>query len=619
MFKPFRLFDFNVITDPRKLDHLETIELASDSSDNDDDAPKACSKDQDVFVIQAFGMNTEGKTLSLWITGFKPFFYAKVDDKWTESKMHGFLEHLANKMGKKFSESLMRDECELVNKKKLYGFDGGKTHKFIKLVFSSVSAYNKAKNLWYLKYEEGKTRKLKPCGFQYGLFSTDLYESNIPPLLKFFHIKKLSPSGWIGLPNTDVIEIADDVTTCDFEYEIDYKKILSLKNKEDPIPYKICSFDIEASSSHGDFPLPIKNYKKLATDILDAIVSEPVVTDALLRELLLAAFGQESYEYDVPPVYPKRMKSLELIQEDVNKILLREFIPKQEAEAKSTGDVSMDMFLDDDDDEDIRKVNKKTSLPAAKTTISKFLSDTGVDRESKLTQLTKMLDDNLPPLKGDEVTFIGSTFIEYGKTEPYRENCIVVDTSDAISGVEIESYSTEREALLAWTKLIQREHPDIVIGYNIFGFDYKFMYLRAREVGCIEEFLELSKNRDEICGELMDDGRYKIKEGSIVLASGQYDLHYVEMPGRIQIDMHNYFRRDYNLQSYKLDHVAGNFIGDKIKKLELCQDELTGKDIMKVTSKNLTGLSEGDFITFEEISHSSNMYMNGRKNITQGL
>ena len=27
--------------------------------------------------------------------------------------------------------------------------------------------------------------------------------------------------------------------------------------------YKICSFDIEASSSHGDFPVPIKDYKKL--------------------------------------------------------------------------------------------------------------------------------------------------------------------------------------------------------------------------------------------------------------------------------------------------------------------------------------------------------------------
>ena len=31
------------------------------------------------------------------------------------------------------------------------------------------------------------------------------------------------------------------------------------------------SFDIEASSSHGDFPVPIKTYKKLATNVIDIL------------------------------------------------------------------------------------------------------------------------------------------------------------------------------------------------------------------------------------------------------------------------------------------------------------------------------------------------------------
>ena len=31
----------------------------------------------------------------------------------------------------------------------------------------------------------------------------------------------------------------------------------------------MCSFDIEASSSHGDFPLAKKSYKKLAVNIVD--------------------------------------------------------------------------------------------------------------------------------------------------------------------------------------------------------------------------------------------------------------------------------------------------------------------------------------------------------------
>jgi hypothetical protein len=40
-------------------------------------------------------------------------------------------------------------------------------------------------------------------------------------------------------------------------------------NKETSVPYKICSFDIEASSSHGDFPIPKNHYKKLSNSIME--------------------------------------------------------------------------------------------------------------------------------------------------------------------------------------------------------------------------------------------------------------------------------------------------------------------------------------------------------------
>ena len=41
-----------------------------------------------------------------------------------------------------------------------------------------------------------------------------------------------------------------------------------MPEKETSVPLKICSFDIEASSSHGDFPVAIKTYKKLAGDLV---------------------------------------------------------------------------------------------------------------------------------------------------------------------------------------------------------------------------------------------------------------------------------------------------------------------------------------------------------------
>ena len=39
-------------------------------------------------------------------------------------------------------------------------------------------------------------------------------------------------------------------------------------NLDDISPYVIASFDIECDSSHGDFPQPTKDFKKLALELI---------------------------------------------------------------------------------------------------------------------------------------------------------------------------------------------------------------------------------------------------------------------------------------------------------------------------------------------------------------
>ena len=120
-----------------------------------------------------------------------------------------------------------------------------------------------------------------------------------------------------------------------------------------------------------------------------------------------------------------------------------------------------------------------------------------------------------------------------------------------VENAVLESYPTEKEVLLAWTKLIQRENPDIIIGYNIFGFDYSFMYKRCKELGIVYPFLKLSRNKGEVC--LKKDwktGKESLETNTIVIASGQHDLEFVKMNGRLHIDLYNVFRRDYNSVSY---------------------------------------------------------------------
>jgi DNA polymerase elongation subunit (family B) len=257
--------------------------------------------------------------------------------------------------------------------------------------------------------------------------------------------------------------------------------------------------------------------------------------------------------------------------------------------------------IDDSDDEndfhqDIKNYSDK------KATIVDILCDKKFDRNSKVYELNVSLNASFPKLEGDKVTFIGSTFLNYGDEEPYMNHCIVLNSCSKmpIENSVLETYDSEKEVLLAWQKLIQKENPDIIIGYNIFGFDYEFMFRRAEENNCVEDFLKLSRNVDEICGvKDQDTGKYKIEESSIQIASGQHDLRFIKMNGRLQVDLYNFFRREENLTSYKLDYVAGHFIGDYIKNIQHFEEEMK----TEIKTSNITGLLEGSFIHIEEIGH----------------
>jgi len=113
---------------------------------------------------------------------------------------------------------------------------------------------------------------------------------------------------------------------------------------------------------------------------------------------------------------------------------------------------------------------------------------------------------------------------------------------------------------------------------------------------------------NEVCGKKNEDrGQIDIEESKIVIASGEHELKFIKMTGRLQVDLYNYFRRDFNLTSYKLDYVSGYFIGDGVKQIE------HNNDITKIHSKNLMGLENGSYINFEETSHSTEVYKDGQK------
>jgi DNA polymerase elongation subunit (family B) len=632
----FRLFDFQVS------DQVGTQSNGTSGSSGSSGGGRKHHKDKKCFVIQMFGINERGNTCCIIVRNYEPFFYVKVPETWGFDAKARFIAELKKAVGKFSEDSILADECKLIRRKALYGFDGGKDHKFLLLKFKNMATMTRVKNLWYER--KGTEWRLNPRGHVFQNEATHIYEANIPPLLRYFHIKDISPSGWVKIKSEPID--SNKQTTCQHEYCVGHKDIIPQPEKETIVPYKIMSFDIEASSSHGDFPVPIKTYKKLATNIVDACLKDPAAaTKSEVHRMIRTAFHDNKsdplftlYE-DIDRIYTKtaptdamfeRMWSTsiqtlvaEADPEALNVNTIESMFEKMKAEA----DAEAEAFADDDDDADAAGDDRSvfttaTSAPtwtkpkptasSTASAIADMLHSSSLDRETKINHMNDALLAVYPAVEGDKVTFIGSTFLRYGEDRPYLNHCLVLGTCDPVPGAQIVSCRTERALLQAWTDLVQREDPDIIIGYNIFGFDYQFMFHRALENHVEDDFLKLSRNSDEFCGKRdFKTGRVSIEETSIALASGQYDLHYIAMTGRLQIDMYNYFRRDYNLTSYKLDYVGSYFIGDDVRAVEHRTE--SDIEVTRIVSKNLAGLEVGNYIELEETDHSTDPYKDGQK------
>jgi DNA polymerase elongation subunit (family B) len=649
--KSFRLYDYNAY------DGYNKSEAQNNKLMNIQYNPY---KDSKKFIIQAFGINEAHKTASIIIENFYPFFYILVNEQWNEQRKNLFLAHLKTKVGTYYEDSIV--SLKLVKRQKLYGFDNKKLHTFIKISFMNTGIYNKVKKLFYTdttSKDTGFERTLNDEGYVYndeqGATNCYLYEADIPPLLKFFHNKEIVPSGWIKMPSHKVKKIANKTTHCAYEYCINYEDIISYKEKETPVKYAICSFDIEASSSHGDFPLPIKNYKKLATNILENYYSTSDEFKAnydisMLGQEVLSAFELTDHKFTdhklnyIAKVYPKEKNLAALNFENLIDNLAN-YIPANfkkktgnetiielsESEDEDTDAEDEDAEAEDDNDKnsdliDIEVTNafkRKKRVKAynkKNVTLIELIKDSSCEYNTKLYELTEAFKNTgFPELEGDIITFIGLSFINYTEKQPY-ERVLIVKGGCKIpekyvswaqeNNVIVLERETEKEVLLTFTKLIIKYNPHIITGYNITGFDFEFMYKRSLELNCAKEFLKLSRNKDEICiSKDWRTGCEDIENNKIILASGEYNLKFIKMAGRVIIDMYVVFRKEFTLSSNKLDFTSSYFISDNVTSIEVNSETNT----TKINTKNLTGIAVGSYIKFDEQGFSSNLYKKGKK------
>ena len=209
---------------------------------------------------------------------------------------------------------------------------------------------------------------------------------------------------------------------------------------------------------------------------------------------------------------------------------------------------------------DYSKINKYDKKDVAKILVASF--------DIECTSC----DGSFPKFSrpSDEIIQIGTTIYEYGTDKCVYQYICTLKNSDDIDGVDLECYDSERELLIGWSKFIEKLDPDIMTGYNIWGFDWEYIYERAKITNCLTQlFRRLS--RIKLSEKTLKKNELTVQDLSSS-ALGQNILKYIDIEGIIQIDLLKVVQRDYKLDSYKLDNVSKTFM--KNQKVDLTPAQL---------------------------------------------
>lgn len=496
-------------------------------------------EEPELYNMIVYGATQEGHTVSMRVEGYEPYFYVKPPESW-----EGFSNKLFNKeldslrltlleerymcafKDKKYERKIISRGYEghlvgisKVTKKDFWGFTNNKEFRFIKVTVKSLAVYNNLK--YYFQ-------SLKKKGFH-------LYESNIDPFLRYIHEQNIKPCGWVIASNFSDEENDKYVTRCDYNLQINCKDVHPY-DKNSIAPLLIVSFDIECMSSHGDFPVAKKDYRKVAQDLANVAKAGYQVTNELLLYWLEAIYTRDVVIEDnlkINRVYPKYQIQV------LPKTQILEAAPRI---ISLLDEISASVTSASDDEEDGEEHKPKHITVKEQNVLE--------------AQLNNILSNMLPALEGDKIIQIGTTVHRYGNDKIIYKNIITLNTCDPIEEADVISCKKESQLLMAWKKLIQDLNPDILTGYNIFGFDMEYIWERAQENAIIDKLFTGF-------GRLLQKPTTLVVKKLSSSALGENILKYFDMDGTVNIDLFKVMQRDHKLDSYKLDSVAQIFLGDK--------------------------------------------------------
>tara|TARA_B110000285_G_scaffold214500_1_gene259918 strand:+ start:2591 stop:6466 length:3876 start_codon:yes stop_codon:yes gene_type:complete len=572
------------------------------------------------FLVTIYGIDKDNNRIVCHVKKFCPYFYIKIPTDWDENQVRPLLKDIC---GLKISEDPEYNQIyphikstERCFHKEFYGLkmNGGdlqvfnflkislKTHDAMKKLIRAIKKHYNLNENEYSRLSSIAKDRLEQWRATEVSVDCDctLYESSIHPVIRFIHDTKIEPTGWVTIKNQE--GKTNLFTSCEKEYFTTFNDIKPI-DKNDLSSYRIASFDIECDSSHGDFPQAKKNFKKLSSDIFDSYQSILKNIPETRRNI----FNQDIYE-------------------NIRRLLQSGFTGKFIEFTSIWSNASMNHIHIVDNEEPTDEVYDDIINLVKETDISKYIIDLdikGKDRDSQINQLQDIIYNEcekiLLKVKGDPIIQIGTVFYDYGTGKTFRhilvlgneDNLHDKEICDKIDNINVECCKTEKDLLLGWKNIIKTKDPDFITGYNIFGFDFKYIYDRAEILfpclskckvpwwhanGCpMKEFLNFGK---------IDTSQFKSKDHKCKkceirtqqlssAAFGDNTLNYITMDGRILFDIQKEVQKGHNLESYKLDNVAAHFMRGKLK-------DTNDHDIVVSDTGNL---KEHDFISFR--THSN--------------
>lgn len=522
--------------------HAEDADAGSDDGDSDSgDSDSGDDRRRQRYRVHMFGTCALGRRVHVAIDGVKPCFYVRSGASFPVVRR--WLEELAGPFA-------TLEDVELVRRVNFWGFTNFRQEPFALLKFGTLRGMRIFASVVQKRIDSGTVpASVRPLA---------LFESNMDPLLRLFHEFEIQPAGWVDVDIPAHARRPRDADQVDVRLDLGATELARRRRASLPAPVRpappeaangiapllIASFDIECDSLHGDFPVPVKDYRRLALDA-DALweVGAPPATGALkncgseynAKECLLAAMRDAFF--------------------DNGRAGLAHSLPLTRTSPIAPG--SMDRIFSHVVD-DIYAVFRHAGAGGG-----------GADRIDRILAILNKAFLPAHALRGDPVIQIGTTVHVYGERQASARFVHVLGTCAPVAD-DVQSYSCETEADLIreWAKMIRSLDPDVLTGYNIFGFDFEYMHSRAVALG-VESHLARDLTRLPHA-----PAKLVVREMSSS-ALGDNILKFIDMPGRVLVDLMKVVQRDHRLESYKLDSVARHFTGD-------AKDDISPKDIFRL-------------------------------------